>query len=237
MKEQFRRRRLPHWDVPGATYFITACLFNSIPAQGFLDIKNVERRLQEQQRPDKMTEEEWQNQKWKLMFAKCDEWLDLRPQVNHLRDSRLALEVQNSLYFHAGDHYDLLAYVIMPSHYHWLFRPRDAWVAKLGEAANDRSPRERIMHSVQGYSGRICNGLLGKTGPFWQQESYDHVVRDEDELHRVFDYIELNPVRRGWVTHREQWRFSSAFDRRVVAPTELSQPLTKDVLQRVRATP
>jgi hypothetical protein len=38
MEEKFRRRRLPHWDLSGATYFITACLAGSIPAQGLLDI-------------------------------------------------------------------------------------------------------------------------------------------------------------------------------------------------------
>jgi len=234
MQEQFRRRRLPHWDLPGATYFITACLYKSLPAQGALDIRNVERRLQSQQRPEKMSEDEWRNHKWKKMFARCDEWLDLRPQVSHLRDERLAVEVQNSLYFYAAEHYDLLAYVIMPSHFHWLFRPRDAWVATLGGSANARSPRERIMHSVQSYSGRTCNALLGVSGPFWQQESYDHVVRDEAEMERILDYIELNPVRRGWVTARAGWRFSSAFDRQELSPAEQSQPLTKAVLQKAR---
>jgi putative transposase len=234
MKEQFRRRRLPHWDVPGATYFITACLSGSLPAQGVLDIRNVERRLQRQQRPPKMSEEEWRSHKWKQVFVRCDEWLDLRPQVSHLRDERLALEVQNSLYFFAAERYDLLAYVIMPSHIHWLFRPLDAWVSTLGQTARVRSPRERIMHSLQSYSGRTCNALMGGSGPFWQRESYDHVVRDEEEMQRILDYIELNPVRRGWVTHRDQWRFSSAFDRRILSPTEQSKPLTKTCLQKAR---
>jgi len=47
MKEMFRRRRLPHWDVPGATYFITSCLEGSIPAQGLLDLATVSRRSRE----------------------------------------------------------------------------------------------------------------------------------------------------------------------------------------------
>lgn len=38
MDEKFRRRHLPHWDMPGATYFITSCLDSSIPAEGLLDI-------------------------------------------------------------------------------------------------------------------------------------------------------------------------------------------------------
>jgi len=90
------------------------------------------------------------------------------------------------------------------------------------------------MHSLQSYSGRTCNALMGGSGPFWQRESYDHVVRDEEEMQRILDYIELNPVRRGWVTHRDQWRFSSAFDRRILSPTEQSKPLTKTCLQKAR---
>jgi len=35
MEEMFRRRHLPHWDYPGATYFITACLDGSIPALSY----------------------------------------------------------------------------------------------------------------------------------------------------------------------------------------------------------
>ena len=33
MQSLFRRRRLPHWDIPDATYFITGCLADSIPAE------------------------------------------------------------------------------------------------------------------------------------------------------------------------------------------------------------
>jgi hypothetical protein len=39
MNATVRVRHLPHWDVPGATYFVTTCLAGSIPAQGFLDLE------------------------------------------------------------------------------------------------------------------------------------------------------------------------------------------------------
>ena len=232
MREQFRRRVLPHWDVPGATYFVTACLYDSLPAQGALDLRNLERRLQGQVRPPAMSDNDWEHHKWKLMFARRDEWMDLHPAIRYLEDERLAVVVQESLYHFAAEHYDLLAYVIMPSHFHWLFRPRDEWVISLGDLANKRSPRQRIMQSILGYTGQTCNRLRNESGPFWQSESYDHVVRDEDEMERIVDYIELNPVRRGWVTHREHWRFSSAFDRQGLPPEQLSQPLTKELLRQ-----
>ena len=37
-REIVRRRHLPHWDVPGAAYFVTTCLDGSIPARGLLEI-------------------------------------------------------------------------------------------------------------------------------------------------------------------------------------------------------
>lgn len=234
MRLRVRRRMLPHWDVPGGTYFVTACLYDSLPAQGVLDIRNLEHRLQRQVRPPGVSQEDWEQQKWKIVFARRDEWMDVHPAVRHLEDERLASVVQQSLYHFAGERYDLLAYVIMPSHFHWLFRPKDEWVASLGEAVNTRSPRERIMHSVLSFSSRTCNRLLDESGPFWQSESYDHVVRDEDELSRIIDYIELNPVRRDWVKQREAWRFSSACDRYGLPPSRLARPLTKECLRQER---
>jgi hypothetical protein len=30
--------------------------------------------------------------------------------------------------------------------------------------------------------------------PFWQRNYYDHVIRDEVELHRIREYIAYNPI-------------------------------------------
>ena len=57
----------------------------------------------------------------------------------------------------------------------------------------------KLLQSVKGYSAREANKLLERTGPFWQNESYDHWIRDEVEFERVRRYIESNPVRSGLV--------------------------------------
>ena len=116
--EIFRRRHLPHWDVPGATYFVTACLEGSIPAQGHLDIRKYEAELASRARPSGISETDWVLRRWKLFFARADEWLDCKPGVTHLQDAELAGIVENALLFFAGVRYDLLAYVVMPSHFH-----------------------------------------------------------------------------------------------------------------------
>ena len=52
--------------------------------------------------------------------------------------------------------------------------------------------------------------MLRRTGAFWQSESYDHWVRDDDELLRIIDYIENNPVKAGLAALPEDYRWSSA---------------------------
>lgn len=213
MKERFRRRRLPHWDKPGAIYFVTACLTDCIPAGGLADLDRFRAELDQRSEPDSIPLEEWNVRKWKQVFARFDEWLDQRPAARHLANERLATEVVKSLFHFAAERYALWAYVVMPSHFHWVFEPLAAWVESLGASADDRSPRERIMHSVKRHSARTCNVLLNTHGAFWQDESYDHCVQNVDELRRIIDYVELNPVRAGLCPSSETWVFSSAYYR------------------------
>ena len=94
-------------------------------------------------------------------------------------------------------HYELGAYVVMANHVHLLIRPLIA--------------PDRIMQSLKGVTAREANRLLGRTGePFWQKESYDHVVRDEGEMGKIRKYIENNPVKAGMVESAEEFRWSSA---------------------------
>jgi hypothetical protein len=196
----FRRRRLPHWDVADATYFITTCLAGSIPAQGLVRLEKFREELECKLRPPNLSVEEWEVRKHKLVFARFDEMIDTQPAVKHFANPAAASEVANCLRQFAGQRYDLMAFVVMPSNFHWVFHPRADWVQKCveddrqAEKPAPRSPRERIMQSVKGYSARQCNRLLGLHGEFWQDESYDHVVRDDDdELLRIIAYVESNP--------------------------------------------
>jgi type I restriction enzyme R subunit len=205
--ENFRRRDLPHWDLPGAYYFITSCLDGSLPAQGLVDLRKFEKRLQETAPPSGATPAEWERECWKKAFVRRERWLDQRPAVRHLQEPALAAIVQNSLLHFAGDRYDVLGYVVMPSHFHWVFRPREEWVKSL---EGERSPRQRIMQNLKSYSASQCNRHRQTEGRFWQEESYDRCPFDVDELERILSYIEYNPVRAGLVARPEDWPYSSA---------------------------
>ncbi len=54
-----------------------------------------------------------------------------------------------------------------------------------------------------------ANQILGLTGqPFWQEESYDRLVRDSASFERIRRYIEENPVNAGLVKTAADYRWS-----------------------------
>ena len=69
------------------------------------------------------------------------------------------------------------------------------------------------MKSLKGITAKRANSLLGLTGTtFWQEESYDRLIRDRDEFETVRNYIEDNPVRAGIVRQPADFRWSSAWN-------------------------
>ena len=93
--------------------------------------------------------------------------------------------------------YRLSAFVVMSNHVHILVWPK--------------ALLSRITKSIKGYTARESNKLLGRTGEkFWQDESFDHSVRNEDEFYRIKRYIERNPVKARLVETPEDWPWSSA---------------------------
>jgi REP element-mobilizing transposase RayT len=95
------------------------------------------------------------------------------------------------------EHYDLHAYVVMANHVHLLITPR--------------VPVSKVMQSLKRFTAREGNRILGLTGrPFWQDESYDRLVRDAAEFRRIARYIEMNPVNAGLVRAPEEFLRSSS---------------------------
>ncbi|MDR9365343.1 MAG: hypothetical protein RI575_08395, partial [Balneolaceae bacterium] len=77
------------------------------------------------------------------------------------------------------------------------------------EEINNHFPITKILESLKKFTARRCNKILNRTGQtFWQAESYDHVVRDEDELERIIRYVIYNPVKSKLVTDWREWKFT-----------------------------
>jgi REP element-mobilizing transposase RayT len=99
-----------------------------------------------------------------------------------------------------GKTIDLHAVVIMPDHVHLLFtalRDADGWTFALPE----------ILRAIKGSSARSINKLSGRSGPLWQDESLDHVLRGNESLRETIEYIRQNPVRRGLVNKPEAYEW------------------------------
>jgi len=68
-----------------------------------------------------------------------------------------------------------------------------------------------ITRWLKGSTARQANVILGRTGDaFWQDESFDHRVRDAVELDRIVHYVEHNPVSAGLAGNPRDWPWSSA---------------------------
>jgi hypothetical protein len=85
--------------------------------------------------------------------------------------------------------------------------------AELGETEDSLGPLSNIMHSLKSYTAHEANLILDRDGSFWQRESYDHWVRDEDELERIVHYIDDNAVAAKLAPRPHDWYFCSAHDR------------------------
>ena len=86
----------------------------------------------------------------------------------------------------------------MPDHYHVLMF-----------LAGDKSLSD-VMRSIGKHTARRLNGMLGRSGQFWQEGYYDHRCRDTEDVEDRMCYIEHNPVRAELVTRAEDWTYSSA---------------------------
>ena len=93
--------------------------------------------------------------------------------------------------------YGMQAFVVMSNHVHLLIETIE--------------PIQKVTKLLKGYTARCGNRFLGRTGQaFWQDESFDHWVRNPAELARIIQYIEHNPVKAGLVQRPEDWPWSSA---------------------------
>ena len=92
--------------------------------------------------------------------------------------------------------YYLLSFVIMPDHIHLIIIPSEKNISG-------------CMKSIKGFSARQINKLLTTIGSIWQEGFYDYILDTEEKVVNKIKYIEENPVRKGIVTHAEDYRYSS----------------------------
>ena len=54
---------------------------------------------------------------------------------------------------------------------------------------------EDELGAIKRTTTRFINQREGSSGPLWTQESYDRIIRDEEHLYGVVQYIGANPIK------------------------------------------
>ena len=120
-------------------------------------------------------------------------WSLARPQAVLSADERDL--VVDALRHFADDRYGLSAWVVMDDHVHVIVRPFHGWSLS------------RILHSWKSYTAHQIVRAGRRAAPVWQNESYDRIVRDEDEMTRFTGYIVENPRRRWPELTEYKWMY------------------------------
>jgi len=189
----FYQRHLPHYQPPGATLFITFRLAGSLPRAVIDELLAEQRRVD--QALGQFTDAEERAcrayQEARRLFGRWDESLAANRDGPHwLAEPRIAKMVADSLHYRDGRIVQLEAFCIMPNHVHLVCTP-------LENPGGGYHALTAILHSLKRYTAREANKMLTRRGTFWQQESYDHAVRDEGEFRRIVAYVLNNPVKAG----------------------------------------
>jgi hypothetical protein len=180
------RGRLPHWEAEGGTYFTTFRLGDSLPRSALESIrferKDILLTAERQGRPPSATELKRLEE---LFSERIEAYLDAGAGACHLAKPPIADIVAGALRFFDGQRYRQFAWSVMPNHVHAVFRPLPNWSL------------EKIMHSWKSFTAKEANKMLKRVGDFWEEEYFDHLIRNEEEFYRYIEYVATNPKSAG----------------------------------------
>lgn len=176
-------RHLPHWRQRGATYFVTFRLADSIPQEHLTALKRW-REIWEKENPPPRTEQQWERLAREIT-SRCDAWMDEGYGECVFQDAALAKCMEDSLRHFQDTQCFTSCYAVMPNHVHAVMMPR----------ANVQL--QDLLGRIKAFVSRHVNKTLGRSGSLWASESYDRIVRDEEHLYRVVQYIGRNPRKAG----------------------------------------
>lgn len=201
---EFYRRNLPHIQPRGAAFLVNFRLAGSLPAEMVekLRAESLELEVKLATIKDQQEKHQFRDKEQRKLFGKWDDALHKsKTGPFWLKDERIAQIVVNSIMYHNGEWFDVLAYCIMPNHVHLVLMPHES------SDTADYS-LTKIMHNIKRNSANHANKILVRTGTFWQHESYDHFARDEKELERIIKYVLYNPVKAGLTDDWTKWNWT-----------------------------
>lgn len=87
----------------------------------------------------------------------------------------------------------VFTFCLMPDHLHFFVSPCQDGIS--------------VLKFTDQYKGKVTNAswTAGWHGKLWQPRYFDHIVRAEESLLAIDEYILNNPVRKGLVERAEDW--------------------------------
>lgn len=172
-------RNMPHWRQDGATYFVTFRLGDSLPQSKLYELEDLRtewlrRHPTSQNAADQLAKE---------IIRRVEKWLDQGYGSCHLREIWASTIVADAMHHFDGERYELGCFAVMANHVHGIVRPLDPAT----------QPLERVLQSWKRFSAQQINERLGQDGAFWQEETFDRIIRDEEHLWNTIQYIGANP--------------------------------------------
>jgi len=164
-----RERNLPHWEREGGTYFITFRLHGSIPEHIMEEARRAAERIMEPLA------------RKQHLRRTLERYLDDASPDYRLLPNECAA-VAEAIHSGIGNRYRLHAWCVMPNHVHA--------VATLFPS----SSLTQILHSWKSFSANRIHKLGRLTGPIWQREYFDRLLRTNDELASAIRYTLHNPI-------------------------------------------
>ncbi len=98
---------------------------------------------------------------------------------------------------------ELYAATVMPDHVHLLFEPQIKETDVAGNAVF--WSLTEILKGIKSATAHRINKASGRTGPVWEKESFDRLIRSESDLQEKFEYITRNPWDSGVIRPDEEY--------------------------------
>jgi putative DNA methylase len=171
-RSEVHRTRLPHWEAGEAPQHIIFRLADSLPTHLLAQWEEELRHLPETRRNAERRQ-------------RIEQALDAGHGSCLLRDPALAQIVEDALLHFDGLRYRLHEWAVMPNHVHVLVTPLHGYSLS------------SIVHSWKSYTAKAINRVRGSSGPVWQEDYFDRMVRDETHFAHVAAYVRENPQRAG----------------------------------------
>ena len=99
--------------------------------------------------------------------------------------------LRSACYGHKRLQYELYVACVMPDHVHLLFEPQVKYCSEHGESIF--WSLAEILHGIKSSTAHRIAKLREASGPVWEKESFDRMIRSEADLQEKFSYICRNP--------------------------------------------